>query len=113
MGHRDDVPRLLAEATLAINPLIDIRGSAVKLVETLAAARVCVTTADGARGFAGATPGLVVVPDVAGMAGPIVALLRDAARRHALERADPAHLDAFGWHHSVARLRALIDDLVT
>ena len=45
LGHRDDVPRLLAQCTLAINPLTRIRGSAVKLVETLAAGRVCVTTA--------------------------------------------------------------------
>jgi len=111
LGHRDDVPRLLARSTLAINPLAGIRGSAVKLVETLAAGRVCVTTADGARGFADAVPGLVVVPDAAAMADPIVALLRDAPRRHALERADPARLDGFGWHHSVARLLALIDDL--
>jgi GT2 family glycosyltransferase len=111
VGHRDDVPRLLARSTLAINPLAGIRGSAVKLVETLAAGRVCVTTADGARGFADAAPGVVAVPDVAAMVDPIVALLRDAARRHALEVPDPARLDAFGWHHSVARLRALIDDL--
>jgi GT2 family glycosyltransferase len=110
MGHRDDVPRLLAQCTLAINPLAGIRGSAVKLVETLAAGRVCVSTGDGARGFAGAAAGLVVVPDVAAMAEPIVALLGDATRRHALERPDPARLDAFGWHHSVARLRELIDD---
>jgi GT2 family glycosyltransferase len=111
LGHRDDVPRLLAQSTLAINPLQDIRGSAVKLVETLAAGRVCVTTHDGARGFAGAAPGLVAVPAVAAMADPIVALLQDAPRRRALERPEPARLDAFGWHHSVARLRALIDDL--
>jgi hypothetical protein len=111
LGHRDDVPRFLARSTLAINPLVGIRGSAVKLVETLAAGRVCVTTADGARGFAGAGPGLVVATGVAAMADPIVALLRDTPRRHALERPDPARLDAFGWHHSVARLRALIDEL--
>ena len=111
LGHRDDVPRLLAQSTLAINPLQDIRGSAVKLVETLAAGRVCVSTDDGARGFAGAATGLVAVPTIAAMADPIVALLQDAPRRHALERPDPERLDAFGWHHSVARLRALIDDL--
>ena len=109
MGHRDDVPRLLADSALAVNPLANIRGSAVKLVETLAAGRVCVTTADGARGFAGAAAGLVAVPDVAAMADAVVALLRDAQRRNAIERADPSLLDAFGWHHSVARLRELID----
>jgi len=110
MGHRDDVPRLLAQSALAINPLVGIRGSAVKLVETLAAGRVCVTTADGARGFGAAAPGLVVVPDVAAMGDAVAALLRDVARRHALEQPDPAVLDTFGWHHSVARLRELIDD---
>ena len=109
MGHRDDVARLLARSALAINPLTGIRGSAVKLVETLAAGRVCVTTADGARGFAGAAPGLVIVTDVAAMAEPIVALLRDETRRRTLERLDPSRLDAFGWHHSVARLRELIE----
>ena len=50
-GHRDDVPALLAQCALTINPLAGIRGSAVKLVEALAAGRVCVSTADGARGF--------------------------------------------------------------
>ncbi|MFO1306666.1 MAG: glycosyltransferase [Burkholderiales bacterium] len=109
LGHRDDVPRLLAGCALAINPLANIRGSAVKLVETLAAGRACVTTSDGARGFAGSAPGIVIVPDVAAMAEPIVSLLRDAARRHAIERTDAARLDAFGWHHSVARLRELIE----
>ena len=110
LGHRDDVPRLLAQSTLAVNPLQDIRGSAVKLVESLAAGRVCVTTHDGARGFAGAAPGLVAVPTIAAMVEPVVDLLHDAPRRRALERPEPARLDAFGWHHSVARLRALIDD---
>lgn len=110
LGHRDDVPRLLARSALAVNPLVNIRGSAVKLVETLAAGRVCVTTSDGARGFAGAAAGLVAVADVASMAGPIVALLRDSQRRHSLELADRSQLDAFGWHHSVARLRELIED---
>ena len=45
VGHRDDVPALLARCALTINPLAQIRGSAVKLVESLAAGRVCVTTA--------------------------------------------------------------------
>ena len=110
MGHRDDVPRLLAQSALAINPLVGIRGSAVKLVETLAAGRVCVTTAEGGRGFRAAAPGLVVVPDVAAMGDAVAALVRDVARRHALEQPDPVLLDTFGWHHSVARLRKLIDD---
>ena len=84
LGHRDDVPDLLGASTLTINPQQSIRGSAVKLVESLAAGRVCISTTAGARGFAAAAPaGLVTVPDVAAMAEPIVALLADASRRHA------------------------------
>lgn len=113
LGHRDDVPALIAASAIAINPIENIRGSAVKLVESLAAGRVCVTTRDGARGFARSPPpALVIVPDVTGMAAPVIALLRDEGRRHALEKPDSAALDAFGWHHSVARLRALFMEIV-
>ena len=113
LGHRDDVPALLEACTLAVNPLSGIRGSALKLVETLAAGRVCVTTQDGARGFAAAAPaGLVTVRDVADMAAPIVELLRDDARRHRLEARDPAGLDSYDWHHSVARQQALFEQLL-
>jgi glycosyltransferase involved in cell wall biosynthesis len=112
-GHRDDVPDVLAASTLTINPLQAIRGSAVKLVESLAAGRVCVSTTAGARGFAtAALPGLVTVPDVAAMAEPIVALLADASRRHALEVPAAGALDAFAWERSVARQKALYDDLM-
>ena len=93
-------------------PLTGIRGSAIKLVETLAAGRVCVSTVDGARGFASDAPsGLVVAPSVAAMATPIVELLTDVGRRHRLEAPAPA-LDAYGWHHSVARQRELFVELL-
>ena len=112
-GHRDDVPDILGACTLTINPQQSIRGSAVKLVESLAAGRVCVSTTAGARGFAmAAPPGLVTVPDVAAMAEPVVALLTDAARRHALERPAAGALDAFAWERSVVRLKALYDALL-
>jgi GT2 family glycosyltransferase len=112
LGHRDDVPALLAQSALAINPLTGIRGSAIKLVETLAAGRACVSTAQGARGFASDAPaGLVIVASVAEMAGPIVRLLRDADHRHRIE-APAAALDAYGWHHCVARQRAMFMDLL-
>ena len=112
LGHRDDVPRLLAASALTINPQAGIRGSAVKLVESLAAGRVCVSTTDGARGFATTTPALIVVPDVDAMAVPIIDLLGDRERRHRLERADRDALAPFGWPRAVAGQRALYDDLL-
>ena len=113
VGHRDDVPALLARCTMTINPLAQIRGSAIKLVESLAAGRVCVTTVAGARGFAtGAPAGLVIVPDVAAMAEPVVELLTYPERRHVRERPVPAALDRYAWEHSATRLKALYADLL-
>jgi GT2 family glycosyltransferase/glycosyltransferase involved in cell wall biosynthesis len=111
LGHRDDVPALLRASALTINPISGIRGSAVKLVEALAAGRVCVSTREGTRGFVTASPALVAVDDVSDMAAPVLHLLRDEGERHRLEHPDRHVLDAFGWHHSVAQLRMLLDDL--
>jgi GT2 family glycosyltransferase/glycosyltransferase involved in cell wall biosynthesis len=115
LGHRDDVPELLSQCALTINPLAGIRGSAVKLVESLAAGRACVSTVAGARGFLDdALPGLVTVDDVPAMAGPVIDLLTDASRRHRIE--DPSHraFDLYRWPQRVAELerlyRALLRD---
>jgi hypothetical protein len=111
LGHRDDVARIVADHALAINPLTGIRGSALKLVETLAQGRVCVTTAEGARGFQSA-PGIVTTPGAAEMAGPIVRLLRDEPERRRLEAPAAEALDAYEWHHSVAKQRELFATLM-
>ena len=100
MGHREDVADLLAASALTLNPLSGIRGSSVKVIESLAAGRACVSTEDGARGFAAAgLRALVSVPDVEAMADPIIALLQDDALRHDLETPDAAALAPFQWHH--------------
>ncbi len=97
-GHRDDVPAFLRDCALTINPLRGIRGSAVKLIESLSAGRACVTTRDGARGFQDdGFAGLIVVDDVPAMVEPIVRLLSDAATRHRLERPDRARLQHYQW----------------
>lgn len=101
----DPAPHL-AECSLSINPQVDIRGSSIKLIESLLAGRVCVSTADGARGFAAAGLGaLVCCPDIAGMAAYIAPLLRDAELRHRRERADDDILDNFTWNAMAARQR--------
>jgi glycosyltransferase involved in cell wall biosynthesis len=113
LGHREDVPEILRRAVLTINPLTGIRGSAVKLIEALSAGRVCVSTVDGARGFVAAGfAGLVTAGDVAAMAEPIIALLADADRRHALEHSDRGRLAAFQWPRCAAIQRALYDQLL-
>ncbi len=109
-GHRDDVPALLAASALAINPLAGIRGSAVKLAETLAAGRVCISTREGARGFAGAgSAGLVLVDDAAAMRAPVAQLLADRGERHRREGA--IEHASFGWEPALARQRACFAEI--
>jgi hypothetical protein len=94
----------LQQCSLTINPQTAIRGSSIKLIESLLAGRVCVSTADGARGFvAEHLEGLITTSGIASMSEPIAALLADAGRRHALERADHAQLDAHTWDAIAAR----------
>jgi len=93
----DPAPHL-ASCTLSINPQREIRGSSIKLIESLLAGRVCVSTHDGARGFGAADlQGLVLADDIAAMAPPIAALLADDTVRRQRERADAARLDAYTW----------------
>jgi len=112
LDHRDDVSALLERSTLTINPLSGIRGSPIKVIESLTAGRACVTTEDGARGFADAgLPGLVSARSIDAMAEPIVRLLTDASLRHRLERPDPVKLGRWQWESCAAILRRLYADL--
>jgi glycosyltransferase involved in cell wall biosynthesis len=93
---------------LTVNPLQGIRGSAVKLIESLSAGRICVSTHAGARGFADrGSAALVCVADVAAMAAPIVELLRDDARRREREVPDAALLEPYQWDRCAERQRQL------
>jgi GT2 family glycosyltransferase len=113
LGHREDVPELLAASALSINPLAGIRGSAVKLIESLMAGRACVTTADGARGFAGSgLAGLVQAATIGEMAEPVAALLADPAARHRIEAPQEAQLAPFRWEASAKVQRALYAELL-
>ncbi len=113
LGHRDDVPALLAQCALTVNPLAGIRGSAVKIAESLMAGRVCVSTVEGARGYLHpVAPGVVAVANVEAMAEPVLALLLDPAERHRLEACALANADAMGWAGSVRALQLLHSSLL-
>lgn len=108
----DPVPHL-AECSLSINPQLDIRGSSIKLIESLLAGRCCASSADGARGFAGAgLAGLVTSADIAGLAAAIAPLLRDRAARHARECANRELLDNYTWDAMAQRQRACYQALL-
>jgi GT2 family glycosyltransferase/glycosyltransferase involved in cell wall biosynthesis len=112
-GHRDDVAAALRQCTLTVNPLTEIRGSALKLVESLTAGRVCVGTHESARGFADAGfAGLVTVPDVPAMAAPIIELLTFDETRHRLERPQPDLLVPHQWARCLQAHKDLCAELV-
>jgi GT2 family glycosyltransferase len=101
----DDVRPWLDSCALTINPLVGTRGSSLKLIESLAAARICVSTRDGARGFLDSgLPGLVVASDIPEMGEPIGQLLADEPRRLMLEKAEREKLRAFSWDEAALTL---------
>lgn len=107
----DPAPWLDACA-VTINPQRGIRGSAVKVAESLLAARCCVSTLEGARGFADLdASGLHVVDDVAAMADATAKLLLRADDRHHRERPTPDVARALGWHGAAEHLLARYRDL--
>jgi len=111
--YREDVPQLLDECALTINPLEAIRGSAIKLIESLSAGRACVSTEEGARGYRdGDLAGLITVPSVAEMVAPIVTLLSDAGARHRIEAPEQKKLDRYQWTHCAGVQHALYQDLL-
>jgi len=104
-GAYEDPAAWLAQCSLTINPLTDVLGSSVKLVESLLARRICISTRDGARGFADdGIDGLVVVPDIDRMLEPIAALLDSPALRHAQESRGLERLDRYTWQYAAGQL---------
>jgi GT2 family glycosyltransferase/glycosyltransferase involved in cell wall biosynthesis len=108
----DPAPRL-SGAALTLNPQLEIRGSALKVAESLLAGRVCVSTRDGARGFAddGASA-LVIADDIASMAAPTIALLRNVPERHRLERPTADIVARYGWDGIAQAQLALYRELM-
>lgn len=106
LGVVSDLGPLYSAATLCLNPLVATRGSALKVIEALAAGRICVSTREGARGLADAGfAGLRCTPNVEAMVEEILALLADPVRRHRLEQFDAERLATVAWS---ARARALV-----
>ena len=99
-----DTMGYLQRCALTINPLHGIRGSSLKLAESLAAGRVCVSTREGARGFLECgIPGLVVVDRIADFLDPLVRLLSEEADRLRLEQGALRLVSALSWEHGARK----------
>jgi glycosyltransferase involved in cell wall biosynthesis len=83
------------------------RGSSIKLLESIAAGRVVVSTRDGARGFLMERfPSLIVVEKIEDFQSPLERLLGDPDYRASLEPAPRLFLEKHTWHEAA---RALAD----
>lgn len=109
----DNVRPWLDRCVLSLNPLNAVRGSSLKLIESVTAGRICVSTLDGARGFLSPVPaGLVIAPTIAAMLGPIAHLLDNPARRHALELPDKETLLRHSWTQAAGRQAQVYEALL-
>jgi glycosyltransferase involved in cell wall biosynthesis len=95
----EDVTPYLKDCSITINPDKGVRGSSLKVIESLAAGRVCVSTRDGARGLLkSALPSLVVVDDEE-FADRVVQLITDSDFRHRLE-IPSEELHRYSWQRA-------------
>ena len=112
VGYVDDLRDAYARSAVTVAPVYWGAGTKIKVVESAAYGRPCVTTSHAARGFAaltgGSPEGPSVVPTVgdAEFAAACVALLRDPARRAAMGRAGATTV---ARDFSFARLRSAVD----
>lgn len=79
LGRVDEVAPAYAAAAASVNPCQSGGGSNIKVVESLAYGRACVTTSHGARGYESIGPdmGLHATTDDAGFVAACVRLLQD------------------------------------
>lgn len=95
----EDVGPYLRDCSISINPDKSVRGSSLKVVESLAAGRVCVSTQDGARGLLDSGLASLVIVDESNFADRIVRLLADIEYRHSLEFPTEA-LYRYSWQRA-------------
>ena len=99
----------LQKSAITINPIRKIRGSPLKVAESLAAGRVCVTTQEGARGFEQLhCPGLRVVDEMPTMANELARLLEDGDERRRLEATGPICMKNHDWNVLANRLHGIL-----
>ena len=100
-GYVEHPLEWLQRCALTINPLQGVRGSCVKVIESVAAGRVCVSTREGARGFAQAGfSSLVVTETVEDFIEPLAHLLLNPGYRRTLESVPEEDLMPFSWKHA-------------
>ncbi len=111
LDYVENVHEWLKRCAVTINPQYHIRGSSIKLIESLAAGRVCVSTTDGARGFL-KFASLITVEQIEEFAQPLEKLLCEEDYRLSLEKPSLDLLQNYTWTHSAHKLRLLYENAI-
>ncbi len=108
-----DPAPMLESCALTINPQQEIRGSALKVAESLLARRTCVSTAQGARGFDHLNAGALRICDSwNGMLDELDSLLGNQQLRHQLEQSSEELRNRLTWDGKATQLLALYRNLL-
>jgi glycosyltransferase involved in cell wall biosynthesis len=109
----DDLPRLLANADIALNPRTDCDGVPVKLLNYMAAARPAVSFAGSAPGVTHGLNGwLAANGDVDDFSAGVVALLQEPARARAMGRAARDYVEKnCSWPNAAERCERIFESL--
>jgi GT2 family glycosyltransferase len=111
--YNADPRPFLRACALTINPVSRIRGSSVKLLESAAAGRVCISTVEGARGFLDDRPSsLITVESMAESIEPLERLLLDCAYRRSIEAPSADYLARHSWRTSSRTILEAYDRLL-
>lgn len=109
MGFVDDLPALMQDVLVAINPITAGSGINMKMMEYLAAGLPIVTTPFGARGITGDAREALVICEMAEFPGAIRALTQDPQRWQRLSAiARRTALQQYDWPRISQRLSDLI-----
>jgi hypothetical protein len=110
----DDVQEILRSCAITINPIAGNRGSCRKVVESLTAGRICVSTINGARGYMElGIPSLLTYENTQDFIEPIRKLLADVDYRRNLERLNEDQRYKLSWEYSQQILLELYSSLGT
>ncbi|MCP4688360.1 MAG: glycosyltransferase family 4 protein [Desulfobacterales bacterium] len=106
LDFTEDIRGELANASVTINPMKNIRGSSIKVIESLASGRICVTTADGARGYSAAGfKALRIADSGEEFIKELGRLLTDHDLRRGLESPDLNALESYDWKNLAQKQR--------
>lgn len=103
----------LRECALTINVLQGNKGSSLKVIESLAARRMCISTREGARGHADKNfSGLKIYENIDALADPIIQYLNDYSSRQLLEQNCQESLVPFEWSYLAGCLHDAVQDVI-